>query len=117
MDDKNLNKRQREIATNMHGVLEQYSKILANGIKGTATKEEMTQAYVKAAKAHYSQQEVNALIQFYDTPMGQSILEKNPKVNAEFLKAALPDKDEMKQTTKQLEELLPQVKEIFKGIF
>ena len=117
VDDKKLNKRQREMAQSMQGVLEQYTKILAGGIQSTATKEEMIEAYKAAAKAHYTQQEVTALIEFYDTPMGQSILEKNPKVTSQFLKASLPDEDEMKQTTKQLEELMPQIKDIFKGIF
>ena len=117
VDDKKLNKRQREMAKNMQGVLEQYTKILAGGIQSTATKEEMVEAYKAAAKAHYTQQEVTALIEFYDTPVGQSILEKNPKVTSQFLKASLPDEDEMKQTTKQLEELMPQIKDIFKGIF
>lgn len=117
VEDKKLNKRQREMAQGMQGILEQYSKILAGGIQSTATKEEMVEAYKAAAKAHYTQQEVTALIEFYDTPMGQSILEKNPKVTSQFLKASLPDEDEMKQTTKQLEELMPQIKDIFKGIF
>ena len=117
VDDKKLNKRQREMAQSMQGILEQYTKILAGGIQSTVTKEEMVEAYKAAAKAHYTQQEVTALIDFYDTPMGQSILEKNPKVTSKFLKASLPDEDEMKQTTRQLEELMPQIKDIFKGIF
>lgn len=117
VDDKKLTKRQREISQNMQGILEQYTKILAGGVQSTATKEELTEAYLAAAKAHYNQQEVTALIEFYDTPMGQSILEKNPKVTSQFLKASLPDESEMKQTTDQLEELMPQIKDIFKGIF
>ena len=117
VDETKLNKRQRELAKNMQGVLAQYSKILAGGVQGTATKEELTEVYLAAAKAHYNQQEVNALIGFYDTPMGQSILEKNPKVTSQFLKASLPDEEEMQQTTEQLEELMPQIKEMIKGIF
>lgn len=116
-DDKKLNKRQREMAKNMQGILAQYTKILAGGIESTATKEEMVEAYKAAAKAHYTQQEVNALIEFYDTPMGQSILEKNPKVTSEFLSASLPDQEEMKQTTQQLEQLMPQIKQVIKDIF
>lgn len=116
-DDKKLNKRQREMAKNMQGILAQYTKILAGGIQSTATKEEMVEAYKAAAKAHYTQQEVNALIEFYDTPMGQNILEKNPKVTSEFLSASLPDQEEMKQTTQQLEQLMPQIKQVIKDIF
>lgn len=117
VDEAKLNKRQRELAKNMQGVLAQYTKILAGGVQGTANKEELTQAYLAAAKAHYNQQEVNALIGFYDTQIGQSILEKNPKVTSEFLKASLPDEAEMKQTTEQLEELMPQIKQLIKGVF
>lgn len=117
VNEAKLNKRQRELAKNMQGVLAQYTKILAGGVQGTANKEELTQAYLAAAKAHYNQQEVNALIDFYDTQIGQSILEKNPKVTSEFLKASLPDEAEMKQTTEQLEELMPQIKQLIKGIF
>lgn len=117
VNEAKLNKRQRELAKNMQGVLSQYTKILAGGVQGTANKEELTQAYLVAAKAHYNQQEVNALIGFYDTQIGQSILEKNPKVTSEFLKASLPDEAEMKQTTEQLEELMPQIKQLIKGVF
>ena len=117
VNEAKLNKRQRELAKNMQGVLAQYTKILAGGVQGTANKEELTQAYLAAAKAHYNQQEVNALIGFYDTQIGQSILEKNPKVTSEFLKASLPDEAEMKQTTEQLEELMPQIKQLIKGVF
>lgn len=117
VNEPKLNKRQRELAKNMQGVLSQYTKILAGGVQGTANKEELTQAYLAAAKAHYNQQEVNALIGFYDTQIGQSILEKNPKVTSEFLKASLPDEAEMKQTTEQLEELMPQIKQLIKGVF
>ena len=117
VDEAKLNKRQRELAKNMQGVLAQYTKILAGGVQGTANKEELTQGYLTAAKANYNQQEVNALIGFYDTQIGQSILEKNPKVTSEFLKASLPDEAEMKQTTEQLEELMPQIKQLIKGVF
>ena len=117
VNEAKLNKRQRELAKNMQSVLAQYTKILAGGVQGTANKEELTQAYLAAAKAHYNQQEVNALIGFYDTQIGQSILEKNPKVTSEFLKASLPDEAEMKQTTEQLEELMPQIKQLIKGVF
>lgn len=117
VNEAKLNKRQRELAKNMQGVLAQYTKILAGGVQGTANKEELTQAYLAAAKAHYNQQEVNALIDFYDTQIGQSILEKNPKVTSQFLKASLPDEAEMKQTTEQLEELMPQIKQLIKGVF
>ena len=117
VNEAKLNKRQRELAKNMQSVLAQYTKLLAGGVQGTANKEELTQAYLAAAKAHYNQQEVNALIGFYDTQIGQSILEKNPKVTSEFLKASLPDEAEMKQTTEQLEGLMPQIKQLIKGVF
>ena len=49
VNEAKLNKRQRELAKNMQGVLAQYTKILAGGVQGTANKEELTQGYLTAA--------------------------------------------------------------------
>ena len=76
--------------------------------------ETLTQAYISAAKAYYTQAEVDAQIAFYDTPVGQSILDKQPQVAAAFLKQSMPD--DMSETESQLSELLSQVKKIIKDM-
>ncbi|WP_201545551.1 DUF2059 domain-containing protein [Psychrobacter sp. H7-1] len=116
-DTAGLNKRQRELAEGLQGILAQYGKVLGTRMSSTASREELTAAYISAARAHYTQQEVQAQIGFYDTPVGQSILAKNPKVSADFLQAALPSEEEMQQTRGELEQMLPQIKQIFKDVF
>lgn len=114
-DDDELSERQREIRDQIQGLLGQYAKIMTGTIDSATDREKMTQAYITAAKTYYSQAEVDAQIDFYDTPIGQSILAKQPQVTAAFLKQSLPT--DMSDTEEQLGELLPQVKKIIQGIF
>ena len=113
--DEALTKRQRELRDQIQGLLGQYGQVLSGGIETATDKETLKRAYINAAQAYYTQSEVNALIGFYDTPKGQSILEKQPQVMSTFLQQALPK--DMSKTQQQLGELLPKMQQIFKGIF
>lgn len=113
--DKPLNKRQRELQNQIQSVLGQYAKIMTNGIGNTADIQTLTQAYISAAKTYYTQAEVDAQIKFYDTAVGQNILAKQPQITAAFLKQSLPQ--DTSETENQLSELLPQMKQIVKGVF
>ena len=114
-NDKQLNKRQRELQNQIQSVLGQYAKIMTNGIGNTADIQTLTQAYISAAKTYYTQAEVDAQIKFYDTAVGQNILAKQPQITAAFLQQSLPQ--DTSETENQLSELLPQMKQIVKGIF
>ena len=96
-------------------MLGQYAKIITNTIGDTTDKHTLTQAYINAAKTYYTQAEVDAQIKFYDTAVGQNILAKQPQITAAFLKQSLPQ--DTSETENQLSELLPQMKQIVKGIF
>lgn len=109
-----INKRQRELQNQIQGLLGQYANIISNGIGGATDVETMTQAYISVAKSYYTQAEVDAQIKFYDTTIGQSILAKQPQITADFLKQSLPK--DMSDTTNKLSELVPQIKQIMKGI-
>ena len=113
--DEPLNKRQRELQNQIQSVLGQYAKIMTNGMGNTADIQTLTQAYISAAKTYYTQAEVDAQIKFYDTAVGQNILAKQPQITAAFLKQSLPQ--DTSKTENQLSELLPQMKQIVKGIF
>lgn len=113
--DKPLNKRQRELQNQIQSVLGQYAKIMTNGIGNTADIQTLTQAYISAAKTYYTQAEVDAQIKFYDTAVGQNILAKQPQITAAFLRQSLPQ--DTSETENQLSELLPQMKQIVKGVF
>lgn len=115
LNDKPLNKRQRELQAQIQSVLGQYAKIMSNGIGNATDAQTLTQAYISAAKTYYTQSEVDAQIKFYDTETGQSILAKQPQITAAFLQQSLPD--DTSETEAQLGELLPQMKQIVKGIF
>ena len=114
-NDKPLSKRQRELQAQIQSVLGQYAKIMSNGIGNATDAQTLTQAYISAAKTYYTQSEVDAQIKFYDTETGQSILAKQPQITAAFLQQSLPD--DTSETDAQLGELLPQMKQIIKGIF
>ena len=113
--DGNLNKRQQALQEQIQKVLGQYAKIMTNGIGNAADKQTLTQAYINAAKTYYTQAEVDAQIDFYDTVMGQSILSKQPQITAAFLKQSLPE--DTSETEAQLDELLPQMQQIIQGVF
>lgn len=115
INDKSLNKRQRQLQEQIQSVLGQYAKIMSNGVGDATDAQTLTQAYISAAKTYYTQAEVDAQIKFYDTEMGQSILAKQPQITAAFLQQSLPE--DTSATEAQLGELLPQVKQIIKGIF
>ena len=115
INDKSLNKRQRQLQEQIQSVLGQYAKIMSNGIGDATDAQTLTQAYISAAKTYYTQAEVDAQIKFYDTEMGQSILAKQPQITAAFLQQSLPE--DTSATEAQLGELLPQMKQIIKGVF
>ena len=114
-DNGKLNKSQRELQEQIQKVLGQYTKIMTNGIGNATDKQTLTQAYIKAAKTYYTQAEVDAQIDFYDTVMGQSILSKQPQITAVFLKQSLPE--DTSETEAQLDKLLPQMQQIIQGVF
>ncbi|WP_201614088.1 DUF2059 domain-containing protein [Psychrobacter sp. JCM 18902] len=113
--DGNLNKRQQALQEQIQKVLGQYAKIMTNTIGDTTDKQTLTQAYINAAKTYYTQAEVDAQIDFYDTEMGQSILAKQPQITAAFLQQSLPD--DTSEIEAQLDELLPQMQQIIQGVF
>ncbi|MDP4546057.1 DUF2059 domain-containing protein [Psychrobacter faecalis] len=113
--DQQLNKRQRDLQEQIQSVLGQYAKIMTEGIGNAADAQTLTQAYISAAKTYYTQAEVDAQIKFYDTAVGQSILAKQPQITAAFLQQSLPE--DTSETEAQLSELLPQMKQIIKGVF
>ena len=115
VNDKPLNKRQRQLQEQIQSVLGQYAKIMSNGIGNATDAQTLTQAYISAAKTYYTQSEVDAQIKFYDTETGQSILAKQPQITAAFLQQSLPD--DTSETEAQLGELLLQMKQIIKGVF
>lgn len=117
-DDSNsseLNKRQRDIQDQIQNILGQYAKIMTSTIGESTDTQKLTQAYITAAKTYYTQDEVDAQIEFYDTVIGQSLLAKQPLITAAFLKQSLPD--DISDTEEQLSDLIPTMKQLINGVF
>lgn len=98
----------------MMRVLTQYSQqMLAETNKATV---EMAQKhFITVAKNHYTQAEVDAQIAFYSTQMGQSILDKQPKLMQEYMKVLTPEVVEIANATR--EKLTPQLEKDLEAIF
>lgn len=67
------------------------------------------------AKNHYTQAEVDAQIAFYNTEVGQSILDKQPKLMQEYMKVLTPEVIEIANATR--EKLTPQLEKDLEAIF
>jgi len=63
--------------------------------------------FVGVAKKHYTQAEVDAQIAFYSTEVGQSILDKQPKLMQEYMKVLVPEV--MQVTNATSEKLMPKL--------
>lgn len=66
-------------------VAETYSNTIANDIANDATLQNMMiDEMVKTIKNHYTQEEVNAIIKFYGSPIGQRIIDKQMSMTQEL---------------------------------
>lgn len=104
----------RQIEKQIQQVFSKYSKVFGQQIDANQQRQDMTTAYVNAAKQRYTQAEVNALINFYDNPMGQQILHKQNQVNSDFLQAVLP---KMAGDPEHLQQQLPKLQQDIERIF
>lgn len=116
--DDESSARQQALRKQIQQVLTQYSQVLTDQLETTTDADKLRQAYIDAAKAHYTQAEVTAQIEFYQTPVGQSVLQKQPQVMATFVQRALPDINTSDATSKeQLQKMLPAIRQIFTDVF
>ena len=112
-DDKNLSLQQREQAKKV--VNDFMEKVFAEQ-NNAEFRQQAINAYIETAKSVYTQQEVNALIQFYDNPIGQSLIEKQPIVMKQYTTNILPiiQNNSKKVVEKNLPELYKQLDKVFK---
>lgn len=116
-NNDNLSNNQKAIGTQLFAALQNSMGSMNEAIEMTTDKDAMTQAYINAAKQYYTADEVQALIDFYDTDMGQSILEKQQQVNKTALQNALPDAKQIGQTAGKVAQAMPDMTELMKEIF
>ncbi len=65
------------------------NKMMDDMLKGMPF-EEMTQAMVPVYQKHFTKGDIDALLTFYSSPVGQKVLEEMPTVTAEGMNAMMP---------------------------
>ena len=48
------------------------------------------QGFIEASKKYYTQEEVDAQIEFYSSPVGQRIIQKQPEVMQNYMSTVMP---------------------------
>lgn len=69
--------------------------------------EQMTKAYIASAKKHFTQEEVDAQIAFYGSPVGQNIINKQPAMVQDYMNSVMPEV--MESTMKRMQEVMPKM--------
>lgn len=99
----------------LQGVLSKYSKVLGTEINNPNRRQQMIEAYKMAAKQNYTQADVNALIDFYQTPTGQQLLQKQNQVTLDYMQAVMPAT--IGTSAENLERIFPMLEKDVKKIF
>lgn len=112
--DENVGIFSRHAQKQLKNIFVKYSTILGQQLDQPISKQQLQQAYQAIAKRTYTQAEVDALNQFYETPMGQRILSKQSQVSSEFVQVMMPT---LIGDTSQLEKALPSLQKDIEKIF
>ena len=112
--DENAGIFSRHAQKQLKNIFVKYSTVLGQQLDQPISKQQLQQAYQAIAKKTYTQAEVDALNQFYETPMGQRILSKQSQVSSEFVQIMMPT---LIGDTSQLEKAMPSLQKDIEKIF
>ena len=112
--DENAGIFSRHAQKQLKNIFVKYSTVLGQQLDQPISKQQLQQAYQAIAKKTYTQAEVDALNQFYETPMGQRILSKQSQVSSEFVQVMMPT---LIGDTSQFEKALPSLQKDIEKIF
>ena len=113
--DENAGIFSRHAQKQLKNIFVKYSTVLGQQLDQPISKQQLQQAYQAIAKKTYTQAEVDALNQFYETPMGQRILSKQSQVSSEFVQVMMPTLiGDASQFEKAMPSLQKDIEKIFK---
>lgn len=112
--DENAGIFSRHAQKQLKNIFVKYSTVLGQQLDQPNSKQQLQQAYQAIAKKTYTQAEVDALNQFYETPMGQRILSKQSQVSSEFVQVMMPT---LIGDTSQFEKAMPSLQKDIEKIF
>lgn len=113
-DNKKTTIFSRQVEKQIQQLFGKYSQVFAQTVDPEKQRQTLISAYLQTAKQRYTQAEVNALLGFYDNPMGQQILQKQNQVNSDFLQTVMPM---LVGDTAVLQQNLPQIQQDIEKIF
>lgn len=115
MQDKAFQKLTPEQQNRVQKILEDFSEKILAGINTPELSQQALDGYVKTAKKYFTQDEVNALSQFYNTPIGQSIVKKQSAFMTEYTNelvvGMMQDKQFNEKMENSLKQYLPELKQ------
>lgn len=114
LEQKDLEQMTEQQRQQLTQVLTQYTQQMLAGTN-EATVEIAQKHFVTVAKNHYTQAEVDAQIAFYSTEVGQSILDKQPKLMQEYVRVLIPEMMQIANATR--DKLAPQLEKDLEAIF
>lgn len=112
--DENAGIFSRHAQKQLKNIFVKYSTLLGQQLDQPISKKQLQQTYQAIAKKTYTQAEVDALNQFYETPMGQRILSKQSQVSSEFVQVMMPT---LIGDTSQFEKAMPSLQKDIEKIF
>ena len=112
--DENAGIFSRHAQKQLKNIFVKYSTVLGQQLDQPISKQQLQQAYQAIAKKTYTQAEVDALNQFYETPIGQRILSKQSQVSSEFVQVMMPT---LIGDTSQFEKAMPSLQKDIEKIF
>ena len=112
--DENAGIFSRHAQKQLKNIFVKYSTVLGQQLDQPISKQQLQQAYQAIAKKTYTPAEVDALNQFYETPMGQRILSKQSQVSSEFVQVMMPT---LIGDTSQFEKAMPSLQKDIEKIF
>lgn len=96
-------------------VLSKYGKVFGAELNNPERRQQMIAAYKLSAKKHYTQADVDALIGFYQTPMGQQLLQKQNQVALDYVQTIMPAT--VGKSADNLEQVFPMLEKDIRKIF
>lgn len=87
--------------------IERYALSVYQGLNTQQLRTAMIDIFKTTAQSAYTQEEVDAQIQFFSTPVGQRVIEKQPQVYQAYMAQIMPVI--MQKSEEKAAELLPQL--------
>ena len=88
-------------------IMSKYSKEMMNNSDRESMNQQVVDVYVKTAKQHFNQKEVDAQIAFYSSDVGQSIIDKQPDMMKDYMAQIMPIV--MDSTMQKMRDIMPRM--------